>query len=76
MIKVKKINKGKAKNVFKRKLINTNQGSATAETVLIIAILLVIIITVFYPQIQNLITTTMITLDSWFFSNLSSIGIT
>lgn len=50
-------------------------GSATAETILVIAIFLVIIITIFYPQISGLISTTLTKISNWFNGSLNSLGI-
>ena len=72
---LKKVNKGKLKNLLKRKNLLSNMGSATAETVLIIAIMLVIVITVFYPQISGILDTTFINIASWYNNALIRIGI-
>lgn len=72
----KSINKGKQKNLFKRKNLISNRGSATAETVLIIAVVLVIIVTVFYPQIRSIINNTFVSISSWYNTALNNLGIT
>ena len=72
----KRINKGKQKNLFKRKKIISNKGSATAETILIIAVVLVIIVTVFYPQIRSIINNTFVSISSWYSTALNNLGIT
>lgn len=72
----KKMNKGKMKNLIKRKKLLGRNGSATAETILIIAIMLVLIITVFYPQIKNIINNTFISVSSWYNTALNNLGIT
>lgn len=73
-INLKTINKGKMKNYFKSKRLLTKKGVATAEMVLIIAVLLVIIITVFYPQIKSILSTTFTTLSTWYNKALSNLG--
>ena len=72
----KSIIKGKQKNLFKRKNLISNRGSATAETVLIIAVVLVIIVTVFYPQIRSIINSTFVSISSWYNTALNNLGIT
>lgn len=73
---LKKVNKGKLKNLLKRKKLLSNSGSATAELILIIAIMLVIVITIFYPQIQKIINSTFVSISSWYSSALNNLGIT
>ena len=73
-MKKNKINKGKFKNSMKRKELIGKSGTATAETVLIIAVLLVIIVTIFYPQISRMITNTMTNLVTWYENSLSNLG--
>lgn len=70
-----KVNKGKLKNLLKRKQLFANSGSATAETILIIAVMLVIVITVFYPQIRSVITDTFASIAHWYFNTLNSMGV-
>jgi predicted PurR-regulated permease PerM len=76
-MKNKKIikNKGKIKNNLKRKMLIGKNGSATAETILIIAIFLVIIVTAFYPQINTIMSNTFTSINNWYLSALSNIGI-
>ena len=73
--KLRKINKGKLKNLLKRRNLLGNSGSATAETVLIIAIVLVIIITIFYPQMRKIINTTFESITLWYKTALNELGI-
>ena len=54
-------------------LINAKRGSELAQTVLITAIMVVIIATLFYPQIQNLFNTSMNKLTEWFNTVLSGL---
>jgi len=70
----RKINKGKLKNLLKRKNLLCNSGSATAETVLVIAIVLVIVITIFYPQMRNIMNTTFESITMWYRKTLNSLG--
>ena len=71
----RKINKGKLKNLLKRRNLLGNSGSATAETILIIAIILVIIITIFYPQMQRIMNTTFESINVWYRNTLNNLGI-
>ena len=70
----KKINKGKLKNLLKRKNLLRIRGSATAETILIIAVVLVIVITIFYPQMQKIINSTFESITLWYKSTLNNLG--
>lgn len=71
---IKKVNKGKIKNMEKRSKLVEKSGTATAETVLIIAVLLVVIVTIFYPQISRMVTNTMNNLVTWYENSLSNLG--
>ena len=66
-----KKNKAKIKNQLKRRMLTKKKGSATAETVLIIAIFLVLIITAFYPQINTVIANTFNSINNWYASALT-----
>ena len=63
MGKIKLFNKGKHKNLVKREIILSSQkgktssktGSALAETIILIAVSLVLAIVLFYPQFSNLL---------------------
>lgn len=61
------------KGVIMKKLKN-KRGSATTEMVMIIAILVVILVTIFYPQLSNLINFSMNSIGVWFNNSLSKIG--
>lgn len=60
----------KSKNKLSRK-----RGSELAETVLIMAISVVLIVTLFYPQIVSLLSNTIASLGDWFTIAVSRIGI-
>lgn len=53
---------------------NRKRGSATTEMVMIIAILVVILVTIFFPQLSNLINFSMNSIGVWFNNSLSKIG--
>lgn len=55
----------KRKNIFK-KWIKDERGSEILQIILISGLLLVIIITLFYPQMQGLFTKMMTTISTWF----------
>lgn len=42
------------------------RGSELAETILITAIMVVVIVTIFYPQIQTIFTNSIAKLSGWF----------
>lgn len=46
-----------------------------AEAILLIGISLVIVITVFYPQVKAMINDTILTISTWFKGTLDTIGI-
>ena len=69
MKKVLLVVKNGNKTYNKRKNINSlnsKRGSELAQTILITAIMVVIIATLFFPQMQNLFTTSMTKITSWF----------
>lgn len=55
---------------------NFKKGSALAETILIVAISLVLIVVIFYPQIKTLFETLMQSMSTWFSNAISVIGAT
>ncbi|MCX8075063.1 MAG: hypothetical protein N2749_05705 [Clostridia bacterium] len=76
-----KVNKGKAKNLIKRKqlivgnrLENLKRGSETIETIVLIGISMVLIITIFFPKITSLFSGTMSNLDIWFNTMISNLN--
>lgn len=52
----------------------SKKGAALAETILLIAISLVLVIVVFYPQITGLFNSLISTMTTWFNNAISSIG--
>ncbi len=52
------------------------KGSALAESILLIAISLVLVVVLFYPQIVKLFNTVMDSINVWFKNSLDIIGIT
>jgi len=61
-----KINKTKQKKNLKR-------GSELAQTILITAVMVVLIATLFFPQIQGIFSSSMTKLSGWFDSILSNL---
>ncbi len=56
---------------LKIKNLKTNRGSEILQVILIAGILLVLIITLFYPQMQSLFTEIVTKISNWF-SNTGS----
>lgn len=52
---------------------NRKRGSELAETVLVTAIMVVVIVTIFYPQIQTIFTSSISKLSGWFDKVLTTI---
>lgn len=81
MTKIKLFNKGKYKNLLKRDYIynmkkdkvSNKKGSALAETIILIAVSLVLAIVLFYPQFSNLLSNVMNRMNNWVNSTLSII---
>ena len=48
------------------KLLKSNRGSEILQVILIAGILLVLVITLFYPQMQKLFENMMNTISTWF----------
>jgi len=46
--------------------VNNKRGSELTETVLVTAIMVVVIVTIFFPQIQNIFTNSIAKLSGWF----------
>lgn len=78
-----KINKGKVKNITKNQSLllkykleysNLRRGSATIETVIVIGISMVLVISIFFPQITNLFSQTMFYLNTWFNTMISTLN--
>ncbi len=49
-----------------KKKLNSERGSEILQVILVAGILLVIVITVFYPQMEGLFTNMMGTISTWF----------
>ncbi len=59
-----------------RELLKSKQvkrGSELAQTILITAIMVVVIVTLFFPQIQSIFSTSMTKLSGWFDTVLNTI---
>lgn len=59
----------------KNKKLSKKQGVVLAETVLMIAIGLVIGITIFYPTFRNIINETLASVSNWYTTALLNLGI-
>lgn len=76
---MKFLNKGQRKNLIKRgvikveKRIKTKKGSALAETIILIAVSLVLAIALFYPQISQLLSNVITKMNSWVNTTLTII---
>lgn len=51
---------------MKKDVLKSERGSEILQVILIAGVLLVIIITVFYPQMQTLFGNVMTTISNWF----------
>ena len=49
-----------------KELLKSNRGSEILQVILIAGILLVLVITLFYPQMEELFSNMMDTISSWF----------
>ena len=49
-----------------KEVIKSNRGSEILQVILIAGILLVLVITLFYPQMEKLFTNMMDTIGNWF----------
>lgn len=54
-----------------KEILKSNRGSEILQVILIAGILLVLVITLFYPQMQTLFTNMMTTISNWF-TNIGS----
>ena len=63
---MKKLKTNSKKEVVKKLNLKEQRGSEILQVILIAGILLVIVITVFYPQMQGLFTDVMSTISNWF----------
>ena len=54
------------KSIMKSKnKVSNKRGSEMAETVLITAIMLVLVVTIFYPQMQTILNSALTTISTW-----------
>ena len=60
-------------NKKKNKKRNLKRGSELAQTVLITAIMIMLIATIFFPQIQGIFTSSMSKVSSWFNTALGAL---
>ena len=72
-MKIKAIIKSKIKGKELLKKTKQKRGSELAQTILITAIMVVVIVTLFFPQIQGIFSTSMAKLSSWFDTVLNTI---
>lgn len=72
-MKIKAILKSnvKARDLLKKG--KQKRGSELAQTILITAIMVVVIVTLFFPQIQSIFSTSMTKLSGWFDTVLNTI---
>ena len=74
-----RLNKGQRKNIIKRNkkdgevLQENKKGSALAETIILIAVSLVLAIALFYPQISQLLTSVINRMNVWVNNTLTLI---
>lgn len=72
-MKIKAIIKSKIKGKELLKKAREKRGSELAQTILITAIMVVVIVTLFFPQIQSIFSTSMTKLSGWFDTVLNTI---
>ncbi len=63
-------NEEKTKN---KKVLSKKRGSELAQTILITAIMIMLIATIFFPQIQSIFTTAMTKVSGWFNTALGAL---
>ena len=63
---MKKLKTNSKEGIAKKINLKEQRGSEILQVILIAGILLVIVITVFYPQMQGLFTDVMSTISNWF----------
>lgn len=68
----KKISKNKRNNKSKN-MLSKKRGSELAQTILITAIMIMLIATIFFPQIQSIFTSAMTKVSSWFNTALGAL---
>ena len=72
-MKIKALIKSKIKGKELLNKAKQKRGSELAQTILITAIMVVVIVTLFFPQIQGIFSTSMSKLSGWFDTVLNSI---
>jgi len=72
-MKIKAVIKSKIKGRDLLKGVSKKRGSELAQTILITAIMVVVIATLFFPQIQSIFSTSMTKMSGWFDSILNTI---
>ncbi len=72
-MKIKALIKSKIKGKELINKVQEKRGSELAQTILITAIMVVVIVTLFFPQIQGIFSTSMTKLSGWFDAVLNSI---
>lgn len=60
---------------MKSKNISKKRGSELAETVLITAISIVLVVILFYPQMSNIFKKAIDSISTWFDEAISTIGV-
>ena len=61
---------------MKSKRINKKRGSELAETILITAISVVLVVILFYPQMNSIFKKAIDSISTWFDDAISTIGVT
>ncbi len=72
-MKIKALIRTKIKGKKLLKTLKEKRGSELAQTILITAIMVVVIVTLFFPQIQAIFSTSMTKLSGWFDTVLNTI---
>ena len=72
-MKIKALVRSKIKGKELLNKAKDKRGSELAQTILITAIMVVVIVTLFFPQIQSIFSTSMTKLSSWFDTVLNAI---
>ena len=72
-MKIKAIVKSKIKGKELLNKTREKRGSELAQTILITAIMVVVIATLFFPQIQGIFSTSMTKLSGWFDTVLNTL---
>ena len=72
-MKIKALIKSRIKGKELIGKVKEKRGSELAQTILITAIMVVVIVTLFFPQIQSIFSTSMTKLSGWFDTVLNTI---